>query len=449
MKLQKSLCVLGILFFMRVLSATTVPSGVGFAGSYLERASGIEALQLNPANIDKKLLGAEYMFFSFAFGLSENFFATDLVLGEEGRLLSSKEKSDILDKMYKSAIARGNAQLLLAGFSYDRWAISTSLNAFGYGRLDKKLFEIALEGNEYGVRYNFSKNTGMAGVLYQDITVGYGGEVINGWVGEYIGKYINKGWFEEYIGKYLENSPDILVGVSASYLLGTKMYEIDELRSEIATEALINTDEEFTQAAVVRESEKGIGFKMNLGFSSQVYTIQEDHYVTAGMSFDNLFGFIQWNRNKYHNIRYDVLISNNKYEFTHVETDVDDAYADPVWVDETHTSFFPITYRLGGKYVYKNMSGSLDFEQNFWKHAAFSHTPEISLGYEYIIGKRWPVHIGYRVPCWDFLAAYSFGAAYKSPFFEIGFGLSVEDSMNYRFMKGMSFATYTKYRFDW
>jgi len=416
---------LGIFFLIQSLSATTVPSGVGLAGSYLERVSGIEALNLNPANIDKKPIDAEYAILSWSLGISNNAFYAGLILGEEGRLLSKKEKKDILDRMYLSAIAKGNAQLLLAGFSVDKWAVSTSINAFGYGRLDKKFFKIILEGNDYGVKYDFSDKTSFAGLLYQDITLGYGGEVINGWFGD-----------------YLQYWPDILVGISASYLIGTKMLETDKLQSELLAQALSYDSTEMTQAVVVRQSDKGQGFKSNIGLSSQVYTWDDNHYITAGMSFDNLFSFIKWGKNKYLPYQYDILIDN--FEMTTVDTD------SLVWTEgRSHTTHFPVTHRMGTKYVYKKMSASFDIEQNFTRHPAFSHTPEMSLGYEYIFGQRWPVQLGYRVPFREFLAAYSLGAAYKSPYFEFGFALSIEDSINYKNTKGLSIASYTKYRFDW
>jgi len=428
---KKTLLGLYLLILLIPLSATTIPSGVGLAGSYLERASGIDALTLNPANIDKKAVSAEYEFFSFHSGFSENFFYAGLILGEEGRLLSPKEKRNLLNKMYKSAIARGNAHLLLAGFSFDKLAVSTSINAFGYSRFDKKVLQIILEGNEYGVHYDFSSRTGLAGILYQDITLGYGGEVINGWFGD-----------------YLQDLPDIQIGASASYLIGAKMFETDRLHSELIIEKLMDEDTKMTQSLMVRESEKGQGFKTNIGLSSQVYTWQDDHYVTAGMSFDNLFGFMEWGRNKNHEMLYELVIY-DKFSFDYIETEHDSVYTEPEWENKAHTSRFPITYRFGSKYVYKDLSASFDFEQNLWKHTAFSHTPEISLGLEYIFWDRMPVQIGYRLPCWDFLDAFAFGTAYRSPYFEIGFAVSVEDSMNYKNMKGASFATYSKYRFDW
>jgi len=433
--MAKKCCIsICIIIYILSLSATSVPAGFALAGSYLERATGIDALHLNPAKINEKVTTAEYSFFSFAGGLSVNFFHAGILLGPEGRMMGDREKNEILDDIYLSAIAKGNAQLLIAGFSVDKYAISTSMNAFGYSRLDKKYATLILQGNEYGTHYNFSNNTGMSGMLYQDMTVGYGGEVINGWFGE-----------------YMADLPDVYVGISASYLIGAKMAETDKVKSELLTTVLMNSTLEMTQSAVVRESERGKGFKMNIGFSSQVYTWDDEQYVTAGTSFDNLFGFIDWKKNKYYSKVYDIHLKNHEYTF---EMDNADDYLTESDFEEwttngIHTTHFPVTHRMAGKYVYKTLSASLDIEQNLTRHNAFSHTPEISLGFQNVFGKKWPVQLGYRVPFREFLAAYAFGAAYCSPFYEIGFALSVENSFNYKNMKGASFAIYNKYRFNW
>jgi len=441
---KRFLSLLCLLTFTPILLSITTAGGVAFSGSYMERATGIEALYLNPANIHKKTFGAEYMFLSLSSGINNNAFYADLILGEKGRLLSEKEKSDILDRMYKSAVASGHAHLILAGFSVDKWAVSTGINAFGYGRLDKDYLKIALQGNEYGKFYDFSANTGAAGMLYQDVTVGYGGETINKWFPE-----------------KMDNWPDIQVGISASYLIGATMYKIDEFLSEARAELLYRETNNMRQQVVLRNSDKGSGFKMNIGLASEVYSWDDDHYITTGMSFDNIFGFMKWHKHDYTGYNLDLEMTfekddNGEYVYNdntgdYYNEDDDELNIHPdEWSDtNTRTENFPITYRLGGKYVYKKMSASLDLEQNLWKHPAYSYSPEISLGFEYIFGNKWPVQLGYRVPFRDFLAAYSIGGGVRTSSFELGLAFSVVDSFNYRHMKGFSFGTYTKFSYDW
>jgi len=419
--MKKDLITLSLLVVAIKLLPITTPSSVAFSNSYLQRASGIEASYLNPANINDKPYGAEYTFLSLATGISNNFISLSPFLKGEGNDLTQKDKDAIYGHLFRSGTVNGHAQFIIFGMSLDKWSFSTSVNAHGYGRLDKRYLKIAFEGNELGVKYNLSKNTGFGALVYQDLTVGYGGVNIN-----------------DYFPEQMGEMPQVLLGVSASYLLGGISYEVDKYLSELAMQYPEN---EIDQYAVLRESSIGNGFKMNVGLSSKIFDYDERHYITAGTSFDNLLGFLHWRDNKFTSFYYNGSFTNGQFDYTQDDFKYDGT--------TFHTSHFPITFRFGSKYVYQDFSFSADYEQNLWKHPAFSYGPEVSFGLEQVLFHRWPIQLGYRLPLLDYVPAYSFGTGYRFNTIEFGLSMKVDQSLHYKYIKGASLGMFTKIRYDW
>jgi len=403
------------------LLPTTTPSSVAFSNSYLQRASGIEASYWNPANINDKQYGAEYMFLSLSAGAGNNFLTLKPFLKGEGNDLENNDKNAIIGKLFRSGTVNGHAQLIIMGMSLDKWSFSTSSNVHGYGRIDKRYLKIALFGNDLGVKYDLSKNTGFGALGYEDLTVGYGGVSIN-----------------DYFPDQMSDTPEILFGFSASYLFGGYMLELDKFVSKFAFQFNDDGDQStLDQVAVLRKSSIGHGFKMNVGVSSVLLNYSERHFLTTGISFDNLLGFIHWRNNDFSSIFYNG-------SFTSFETDQFDYEG-----NSFYTTHFPITFRFGSKYVYKDLSLSADYEQNLWKHPAFSYDPEVSFGVEQVLFKRWPIQFGYRLPLLDYVPAYSFGTGYRFNTVEFGLSLKIDQSEHYRHIKGASIGMFTKIRYDW
>jgi len=421
--MKKTFLAIILLSVVMTIFPVTTPLSVAFSNSTLQRASGIEASYNNPANIDDKIFGAEYMFLALSAGFNNNFLSLSPFLKGEGSMLYDDDKKAIIGKLYKSGTINGHLQLIIAGLSLDKWSFSTSVNAYGYGRLDKNYLKIAFEGNDYGAHYDFSKNTGMAALLYQDLTVGYGGVNIN-----------------DYFPDQMENFPDVLVGVSASYLFGGMMYEVDKYLSNLS---IAYPDNELDQYTVLRESIVGSGFKMNIGLSSKIVEYEDQHFISAGISFDNLLGFIHWKDNKFRSFFYNGNFDDDKFDW--IETNENFEYERTGY----YTSRFPIIFRFGSKYAYKDFSFSADFEQSLWKHPAFGYDPEVSFGVEQVFFGRWPIQLGYRLPINDVVAAYSAGTGYRFDVLEFGVSMQVDNSEHYRHMKGLSLGMFTKIRYDW
>jgi len=421
MKTQNTLLPLLILMVTLPCWSITTPASVAFANSYLQRATGIEASYLNPANINSKPMNKELQFLNFATGFSNNFASLEPMLYDDGHLLTQKEKNAFLKDITNSAMLNVHTQVILAGFSYNMWSFSTASNAYGYGRFHKDYFKLALNGNTEEVRYNFSKKTDFATLVYQDLTVGYGGVALS-----------------DFFPELMEGIPEILVGISGSFLFGGVMYDVDKYSSTLAIEYPGTT---LNQYIVIRDSSIGSGLKMNLGLSSQVYNFDDDHYITAGTSFDNLLGFIYWRNVKLNSYLYNGDFNTKKFEYT--ETNEDSDYS-----GNPHTTQFPITFRLGSKYVYQATSVSLDYEQNLWKHPAFSYDPQVSLGFEQLLYQKWPIQLGYRLPIGDFVSAYSIGTGYRGSKVEFGLSLQFDKAPHIKYAKGMSFGLFTKIHYD-
>ena len=422
--MKKTILFLIVCMGINALFSFGTPSSAPFANSYLQRATGVEAVYWNPANIPNIPTSFEIMSFSAVGSFENNMLSLDLYNRIMGQFLDEEIKMEMLDAIDKNFSFGVNANSILAAVSYENFAYSTGVNVAGRGKVDKQFLELILIENDYDKVYDFTaENNDFLALGYQDFTVGYGGFHLN--------QFFNNG----------DNFPNIYAGMSMSFLMGYYMAEMTHFDGVLSTDDVNGLV--LDQYTDIKTGQMGTGFKMSLGFSMDAVNFAENHYITAGLSFDNLFASMRWRNNtemrEYH-------IYSNNYFFNHLEKDIWEEDEETYDID-SFISRLPFILRLGGLYRQNDFSASLDYAHNFGNSKAFNYDPNISMGLEYVIHNNFPVQVGFRLPIGDLNAICSMGAGYRHRNFEIGLAYQSFDAFYSNQTKGLAYSMYMKGRF--
>ena len=457
--------------FTALLFSNSTGSSTAFSGSFLQRVSGSEALYWNPANINRlqrtgfyslpyvspspthprsfftERLNHELLILPYSISLENNALSLDLYNSFAGELINDSHRRKISKSIDKSLFTSFNLNTIFIGYTYKNYAFSTAINAVGKGHVDKEFVDILLYGNkittlddEVRLDHTFDKEHNKFGALaYQDYSLGYGGYRLN-----------------DLYPAYLDEYPSIYGGISMSYLAGYSHIETIDFKGELSSH-----EEEglyLDQQIVVREALKrpeggdnmpsvgvfGSGFKMSIGFSSDVIEIATDHYMSFGLAFDNMFGFLKWNKET-RKTYYSVLIDTVHIKDLEEDLIIDKEYSEDI---SSYTTKLPFVTRFGVKYTYTDLVASLDYAQNHGNEKIYINDPEISLGLEYPAYYSWlPARIGFRLPIGDYQAAYSFGLGLHFKNFETGFGYQSTGAFFTSKAKGFELGAYMRVRY--
>ena len=416
-------------------TATSIP----FANSYTQRSAGINALYWNPANINKNSMNNEFMLFPLTYGIENN----SLNLNLFNRIFGNYEpndkyshfddvvKKDLIDNIGRRTAIGLNFNLVNLGYSYKNWAFATATNVSVKGRIDGHYTQILIQGNKYNKAYKFTnRNSNFLAVAYQDITVGYGGYLLNPMI-------------ERYYTEYL---PPIYGGISISALRGFGAAEMVQFSGEFL--ANDNVDGlTLNQILTMHSGTNGSGFKIAVGLTSEVYTIDDIRNITAGFSVDNIWGRINWTKE----LRADSYeaVDIRDWDINNLgDSGMFDAKGDTTYtINKFHTTL-PTVFRIGGKYTHSQKTNlSMDIKYSHYISDGFYYYPEISFGYEYNMFDSMPLQLGYRIPWGEAQAIYSFGLGLRMTHYEIGFGYQNIHGFFTHNTKGVVIATYMRWRF--
>jgi hypothetical protein len=238
----------------------------------------------------------------------------------------------------------------------------------------------------------------------------------------------------------MENIPNIYFGASLRLLCGFISLETaDYTGSFDAQDEGMNLYQEI----IIRSGQIGFGFKMALGFSSEVYEIDENHNISVGLTFDNIFGQISWSKDL-EETHY-IIESEEKF-LNQLDRDFYDEHERSYSIS-SFTSTLPFNVKMGVLYRFNDFSFSLDYSQNFGSSHAYFYSPEVTMGAEYVIAGWLPLQLGMRLPNKDSHAKYSLGAGLRFDRFECGFGYKGVGSLFGDKTKGLAVSTYMKFRF--
>ncbi|MBN1893661.1 conjugal transfer protein TraF [bacterium] len=339
------------------------PRALGMGGAYSALSRGVHAVSWNPANLglpdNPKFT---FTLVSIAAAAGNNSFSMNTLNDYEGRYWDEADKQDILDMIPDRGFAvHSQVSVRALSFSADRFALTLGAAADVGGRIDKTVFELLLNGNEIGKKYDFS-DMNMRGMGIGSVGFSYAHPVAAG--------------FADHFS----------LGGTFHFYYGGANLRIDRLVSTVNLEAYgFDLDTEYEGRAATG----GMGWGMDFGASAQW-----GEKWTGGAVLRNLAGSIPWNKE----IR--KFTGYFKGEAISIEDmankDDDEAFQDSSWEEDagSFTQGLPVVLDIGacfreGKYL---ICG--DYIQGFTNGFFSSTVPQISMGTEWQ-GIRWlPLRMG-------------------------------------------------------
>lgn len=327
-------CIIAWLLILSCYLATaaTTAGALPYAGSFILRAQGSEALYWNPANISAQYQDVVLPGMNIMVSADNNSFDLDTYNYICGRYLNEEDKLNIMDKVDNSLKANSEAGGMLLGLTLGRVAFSTAMHSYGNLRLSEDYLQLALFGNEEEDYYFNKADNQINAISYQDVSIGFGSLELSPIIGTL-------------------KLPTTYWGVSGSALLG---YGIAQ--TEIY-QGLLHTGFDGVTAAqelLIKAGIGGIGGKLMLGMRMQPLP-----NLTVGASLDNIMGHITWIGKK------DMYTYSVRVDSVYV-ADLEEDYYDQ---DESSvpigdfTTKLPPEVRLGALYGSSRANISIDWMQ--------------------------------------------------------------------------------------
>ncbi|PKN78785.1 MAG: hypothetical protein CVU48_07240 [Candidatus Cloacimonetes bacterium HGW-Cloacimonetes-1] len=410
--MKHSIWVLIILLTVAV-NLCALPTGKSslFADSYMLRAHGPEAAYWNPA-----LISPVYSEFLVPFANTSIYVANNsLNLRTYNSLMSDQyisdsDKRDLLDMIKGRLTVNSELHTSLFGFTNNNMSFSSAIHFYGNASISEKYIDLALNGNSED-EYFFNKgNNNAAEMSFIDLTMGMGNFVLP----------------ETYA-----QIPPINYGFSISLLTG-----ITDTSTKSYSGYFSSTSDGMyaNQDIQLKNSVGGIGFKSMLGFVAEPLP-----KLKAGMTIDNIFGFINWNLNT-EQINYSIAVDS-----VYVSDLQDDFYTEYRSTEDikSYTTAIPPELRLSTLYSFQTVNVSLDWVQGFGSSPMTSKIGRLALGTEYFPYPMLPLNFGLSLGNRDHPWRASYGIGFKSRITEFGIGLMSFKSLIPGYSsKGVSISTY-------
>ena len=378
-----------------------------FAGSYMMRAHGSEAMYWNPALLNVHNIDVWWPLLDTGMMISNNTFDLEFYnrIMEKGQI-SNEDKDLLIKKMDGSLRLQMLAQTSLLGVNMGGVALSSSFHLCNKAAFSENYLKLLLYGNaedEYTFKH---KHNNLASLSFADVTVGLGDIAL----------------------PLPEKYPEVKFGWSGSFLLG-----IHEMKTTKFNGVLRSDFDGFhlSQDVVMRKGIGGFGFKGMVGFAGKL-----DDNLKVGLTLDNILGNIQWVLGKeetHYKITADSVYVAN----------LEDAYIVRKQEDfkiKSYSTRFPMELNLGALYDAKMVSLSADIKQGFGESQLTSKTPNLSFGAEFKQLSFLPIRVGFSTgnSTTPWRVAYSVGLRAKP--IELSLGMQSINSLfpGYK-TKGLSF----------
>lgn len=418
---MKKILLLLIVLSLGCLYAFNTAGALPFANSYMQRATGVEAIYWNPANLSELPTRVEFMILPITFKVNNNALSLDLYNSVMVDTLTQELKDKLLNEMDGNLNLNFEFNTILFGYATKHFGLSTGVTAIGYSKIDENYMDLVLNGNTFDEAYHFTKtNNDMNFLVVNDITLAFGGYELNRSI--------------PYLQKF--PIPIIRYGMAFSILTGGSGF-VDKFNGVFTT-----SDEgmNMNQDVVVNYG-GGYGFKGMLGFASDVYKTQ-NQLVSVGMTFDNIFGTFNNNMNceaqEFGITADDVYMVNLDEDFF---TQRDTSYS----IDSFSTKI-PFKFSMGSLYRYRDLSVSLDIAKYSEESAFGSDKMDTSFGLEYNLMGHFPLKLGYTMANDSHPSVNAFGFGTNWKYFETGLSFQVYDSFG-QSSKGASLGMHAKFRF--
>ncbi len=415
--MKKLVLAIVILAALLSLSATTFTSkSLLFADSFMLRAQGCEANYWNPALLNPASRGMWIPALNIGLFAGNNSLNLDLynyVMDRE--YLDDIDKQKILDAIDGKVAFDLGGQMSVFGIAFGNVGISSSVHYGVRSAFSEQYLELLLYGNGDGTQaYEFTEEDNYFDALsYFDVTLGVGDIAL----------------------PLPESFPPIKFGASGSILGGIGTAKIEDFHGSFSSDFDgLNVQ----QDVLLRAGAGGYGFKGMLGM-----VIEPIPQVKAGITLDNILGFINWGfvRQDFraHFAVDSLYVMDIQEDF--YEQEVTDSEADPF------TTMLPMELRLAGLFFTNQVSVSADYIQGFGNAPNISTQGRFAFGLELKPVPFLQIHLGYGTgnDAYPWRMAYGIGVNLKV----IEFGLGIQSIENFfpgSSSKGIAFGNYITIR---
>ncbi|HOE91191.1 MAG TPA: hypothetical protein PLV22_04385 [Candidatus Cloacimonadota bacterium] len=418
---MKKLLFILVLLCVSMLYAFSTASSIPFAGSYMQRATGVDAIYWNPANLSNLPTRAEITVLPISYKVYNNALSIDLYNEMMVDTLSQDLKDKFLSEMNGNLNINMEMNTILFGYATRSFGLSFGTFVNTYAKLDEHYLDLILNGNEYERDYFFTKSNNDASFLaMQDITVAFGGYELN-----------------KALPDVMNFLPSTRYGFAISFLSGASG-NIDKFDGLFkASDDGLNLDQQVTL-----HYGGGFGYKGMFGLSSDLISTK-NQTLSAGLTLDNLFGTFNNSIScKAHEAN---LTAQNVY-IVHLNEDFF-AEQDTSYSIANFSTDLPL--KLSGGLLYKigNLSASLDFSK-YSKESAFgSDLADTSVGIEYELLGFIPLQGGYLFGNDSHPSVSAFGVGLRYKYWDGGLGFQFYDSFGGQSSKGLSFSAQMAFRY--
>ncbi len=338
---------------------------MAMAGAYGALARGVESVAWNPANLGLMLSpGFSMEFPSIWVHLGNSSFGLSDYNRYNGAFLSEGDKQALLEKIPEQGFTLNmlsNANAI--GFSISRFAFSARVRAASDISIAKDIFDLLLNGNEFGRRYDFSETDGGAWA-YLDLAASYAQPI------------------------YLEYFHDFSIGMTFHWLRGLGFAEVLSAEGTLTTDlngAYGNGNADFR----VARAGNGISFDLGAAAIKNNYTI--------GVVLKNLFGRIGWNQDI---TLYSIGILSDTLTVERLSNEDPDSLITDFSEEKPGDPFtvsLPLQLQVSGAMELSAFRLSLQWTQAFQRAPGISTSPAVAFGAEYYGIGFLPLRLGFAV----------------------------------------------------
>ncbi len=384
---------------------------VAMGGAHIGLASGIDAAFFNPANLglgNHHQTGIEFL--GFGADVSNNAFSLSDYNKYTGALLTSQDKTDILDKIPAEGLHLNvDAEATAMAFSSGPFALTMT----GVGKADvnlsRDIFNLILNGNTFADTINVTGSYSDV-VSYATAGISYG------------------------IPIYTQGSRQLAVGITAKYIRGIGLERVTEMQGMVATYA---TGYAGNGKVIAQTATGGTGMGLDLGAALKL----NDKY-TVGAKLENLVSSIKWSQKTE---EHGYLFSFD----TMTVANMGDSFVTSNNYTRDIASFstsLPASLTAGIAKTTGKLLWAVDWQQGFTNDPGTSTKPRLSLGAEYSLLGFLPLRAGYATGG-NRNTAFSFGSGLHLFALYIDAAAVTGSSFSGYSSKGLNFAVSTGLHF--
>jgi len=388
--MRKLPCFTVILLFAVSLSGLSSGRSLPLADSYMMRARGTEAIYWNPANLYDTSVNFRLPLTSISAYLTNSSFDIETYNYITGRFLTEADKQMILDQIDNHITIAAEGHVGVFATTIGNVGLASSINNYSRVSLSEQYLQLILFGNEEE-SYTFHEvNNYLSSITFMDFTLAYGNIVLP---------------------ELFDGMPPTRFGVSGSILGGIHHIQSRDFRGSLSTTF---DGMSFEQSFKLRDGFIGAGFKSMLAMATEPLP-----GLHAGVTLDNLFGFINWGLiTEERSFRYSadsIYVSNISEDFF-----TEEITTSPVG---SYTTPFSPELRIGLMYNFNDVEISADWIQGTGRSVVSEEKGRLAIGAQLSAAKHVPFQVGIAFGNSDYPWRVSYGLGIKTRVGEFGVGI--------------------------